>query len=57
VEAACRYVEWTGREAFVGAVEHSVELLEGATGTRISGSVKGIELQDAVCLEPIHRTS
>jgi carbamate kinase len=57
VEAACRYVEWTGREAFVGAVEHSVELLEGATGTRISGSVRGIELQDAVCLEPIHRTS
>jgi carbamate kinase len=57
VEAACRYVEWTGREAFVGAVEHSVELLEGATGTRISGNVKGIELQDAVCLEPIHRTS
>jgi carbamate kinase len=57
VEAACRYVEWTGREAFVGAVEDAVELLEGATGTRISGSVRGIELQDAVCLEPIHRGS
>ena len=57
VEAACRYVEWTGREAFVGAVENAVELLEGATGTRISSSVKGIDLQDAPCLEPSRRGS
>jgi carbamate kinase len=57
VEAACRYVEWTGREAFVGAVEDSVELLEGATGTRISSSVKGLDMQEAACSEPIQRSS
>jgi carbamate kinase len=57
VEAACRYVEWTGRETFVGAVEDSVELLEGATGTRISSSVKGLDMQEAACSEPIQRSS
>jgi carbamate kinase len=56
VEAACRFVEWTGREAFVGAIEDSVDLLKGAAGTRVSSSVKGIELKDAGW-EPIHRST
>jgi carbamate kinase len=46
VEAACRFVEWTGRDAYIGAVENTVDLLEGASGTRISLDVAGLELRD-----------
>ena len=35
VEAACRFVESTGRVARIGSLEHAGEVLAGITGTRI----------------------
>lgn len=33
VEAACRFVERTGRDAAIGAIEHAEALLNGTSGT------------------------
>jgi carbamate kinase len=33
VEAACRFVEATGRPAMIGRLEDAVELLQGTRGT------------------------
>jgi len=35
VDAACRFVEATGRPAMIGRIEDAVELLEGSRGTII----------------------
>lgn len=35
VEAACRFVEQTGRPAFIGALEDASALIDGKAGTRI----------------------
>lgn len=51
VEAACRFVEWTGQDAIIGAIEDTALLLEGKRGTRVSTSVDGLHLQDASTLE------
>jgi len=47
VEAACRFVEWTGHDAIIGAVEDGLAMLEGTSGTRVSAAIDGLELQDA----------
>ncbi|MGO9341556.1 MAG: carbamate kinase [Acidimicrobiales bacterium] len=47
VEAACRFVEWTGHDAIIGAVEDGLELLEGTSGTRVSAAADGLQTQDA----------
>lgn len=44
VEAACRFTERTGRDAFIGAIEDTGDLLDGAAGTKVSASSAGIEL-------------
>lgn len=46
VGAACRFVEWTGHDAFIGAVEDAVAVLDGATGTHVSKSAAGLSLDD-----------
>ena len=48
VEAACRFVHWTGHDAFIGPVEDPVNVMEGTSGTRISLDVAGLELEDGV---------
>jgi carbamate kinase len=35
VEAACRFVEWTGRRAAIGALEQAEELAAGRAGTQV----------------------
>jgi carbamate kinase len=35
VDAACRFVEATGRRAMIGRLQDAVELLEGTRGTII----------------------
>jgi carbamate kinase len=47
VEAACRFVEWTGRDAVIGAVEDALDLLKGTSGTRVSAAAEGLEMQEA----------
>jgi carbamate kinase len=48
VEAACRFVEATGKRAVIGRLENAIELLEGTQGTTVepdirgSGSAKGV---------------
>ncbi len=44
VEAACRFVEWTGRDAHIGALETASGLLDGTSGTRVSAAVHGLEI-------------
>ncbi len=53
VEAACRFVEWTGRDAVIGAIEDAVCLLEGTKGTRVSAGVDGLRFEDATALAPV----
>jgi carbamate kinase len=36
VEAACRFVERTGRIAGIGAIEQAVDILAGRAGTTIT---------------------
>jgi carbamate kinase len=43
VEAACRFVERTGREAVIGALEQVLEVLEGRSGTVIRADGPEIE--------------
>ncbi|HET6793103.1 MAG TPA: carbamate kinase [Acidimicrobiales bacterium] len=42
VEGACRFVEATGRPAFIGPLADPVGVLAGRTGTRIGDDVTGI---------------
>ena len=52
VGAACRFVEWAGRDAFIGAVEDAAALLDGAAGTRVSRSAEGLTLEDPAVTAP-----
>jgi carbamate kinase len=36
VDAACRFVEATGRRAMIGRLQDAVELLQGSRGTTVS---------------------
>ncbi len=48
VEAAIDFVERTGRDATIGALNDLSALLTGSSGTRISSSVSGVNLRRAV---------
>ena len=43
VEAACRFVEATGKRAVIGRLENPIELLEGTQGTTVANDVEGVE--------------
>lgn len=45
VDAACRFVRETGREAMIGALDDIEGVLAGRAGTRISRTATGIELR------------
>lgn len=47
VEGAARFVEATGRPAYIGRLDKAVEVLRGKSGTRISLEEDGIRLADA----------
>lgn len=42
VEAACRFVEATGRDAVIGSLEDAAAMLAGTAGTRVSATGDGL---------------
>lgn len=46
VEAACRFAEETGRDAYIGALEDAAALIDGTAGTRVSTRAHGLEWWD-----------
>ncbi len=46
VDAACRFVEETGRDAAIGALPDAMAILSGEAGTTVSRRADGIELAD-----------
>ncbi len=45
VDAACRFVEATNRRAFIGRLDHAVELLDGRSGT-VVGPASALPAED-----------
>jgi carbamate kinase len=48
VEAACRFVEATGREATIGALADAAAVLAGDSGTRVTLHTAGLEIASPV---------
>ena len=45
VEAACRFVEATGKRAVIGRLEDALEMLAGTQGTTVESDVAGVDLR------------
>ena len=45
VEAACEFVEATGRLAGIGDLEDALAIIEGQAGTVITSGIDGIKLR------------
>jgi carbamate kinase len=43
VEAACRFVELTGKQAAIGALKDLQGILRGDAGTTITSTISGVE--------------